>query len=288
VRGLTKIYGGTTALDGVDLDVPAGSVFGLVGPNGAGKSTFLGLLAGLRRPTSGEIWIDAPAQRRTLLPDTPRFDRWLNAREVVDLALRLSTGSGDPGRTAEVLETCGLSEAAGRTVGGFSRGMLQRLGIATAVVARPEVLLLDEPAAALDPQGRREVLDLVGALRGNATVLFSSHILSDVSAVCDRVAILSEGSLLFQGELHALLGGRGHAIRIEVVERAEALAQRLKAEVWVERCEVLDPTRIRIHVTGEAAAHAALPGILTQIGSGLVSLGSDDPTLEDVFLDLTR
>ena len=128
-----------------------------------------------------------------VLPDTPLFDQWLTAREVVDLALFISTGAHNDTRVEDILTQAGIAEAADRAVGGFSRGMLQRLGLAASLVAGPDLVLLDEPCSALDPLGRREVLDLIARLRGDATVVFSSHILADVQEVCDTVGILREG-----------------------------------------------------------------------------------------------
>ena len=129
-----------------------------------------------------------------MLPDTPRFEPWLTASETVDLARNIAPNPSEPERVAEVLDKTGLGDVADRTVGGFSRGMLQRLGIAVTIVNRPRLLLLDEPSSALDPLGRREVLDLVTQLRGEATVVFSSHILSDVQEVCDTVGVLRQGT----------------------------------------------------------------------------------------------
>jgi ABC-type Na+ transport system ATPase subunit NatA len=164
---------------------------GLVGPNGAGKTTLLAILAGLRRPSGGSPPRCTPLGRG-VLPDTPQFDASLTGREVVALAAHLA---GVPGTGVDrVLDDAGLAEAATRRVGGYSRSMLQRLGIAATLLGEPEVLLLDEPASALDPAGRREVLDLIAHLRGQATVVLSSHILADVREVCDTVGHPARGS----------------------------------------------------------------------------------------------
>ena len=161
-RGLVKRYGSKTALDQIDLDVPDGGVYGLVGPNGAGKTTLLGLLAGLRKPTEGTIEFGGrPIKDWGSTGYSQRFDPWLTAREVVELARSLTTSNGGSDRVDEVIEEAGLGHDADRQVGGSSRGMLQRLGIAATVVGDPEFLMLDEPSSALDPMGRREVLDLV-------------------------------------------------------------------------------------------------------------------------------
>src|SRR5262245_7552466 len=191
-RGLRKEYGATVALDGVDLSVPRGSVYGLVGPNGAGKTTILGILSGLRRATAGSVVLGVDRRRMAVLPDTPEFEPWMRAREVVDLARTLVAPEVPPDRTDEALGEMGLSAAAHLSVGGFSRGMLQRLGLAATVVTEPDLLVLDEPTSALDPAGRREVLDLVSRLATRTTVLLSSHLLGDVQRVCDWVGILRE------------------------------------------------------------------------------------------------
>jgi ABC-2 type transport system ATP-binding protein len=200
---LTKRYGDLVALDRVDLAVRAGTVYGLIGPNGAGKTTMLGILAGLRKASGGSSQIGTSSV--AVLPDTPKFDSWLTGREVMELSRTLLGETVPESAVGEVLDTAGLADDADRKVGGYSRGMLQRLGLAAAVVNEPDLLLLDEPAAALDPAGRRKVLDLVAAAKGRSTVLFSSHILDDVQEVCDDIGILRRGEMLYQGSLDGLL-----------------------------------------------------------------------------------
>ncbi|MEA3503192.1 MAG: ABC transporter ATP-binding protein, partial [Actinomycetota bacterium] len=231
--GITKRYGEIIALDDVSLSVRRGSVYGLVGPNGAGKTTLLGVLAGLRKATTGSFSIDAA--RISVLPDTPNFDPWLKAEEVVELSRSLSAPATDPGSVAVVLARAGLLDVAGRRVGGFSRGMLQRLGLAAAVVGNPEVLLLDEPAAALDPAGRREVLNMVNDLRGDSTMVFSSHILDDVEEVCDEIGILKEGRIVYDGTLEELVRGSSRlpSYQIKVRGDADRIVDALKVCDWV-------------------------------------------------------
>ena len=269
-HGLVRRYGDHVALDGVDLALPEGSVYGLVGPNGAGKTTLLAVLAGLRRPTGGSIRMNVSRQAVSLLPDTPQFDPWLTGREVVSLARRLVAPELPDERVDQVLVDAGLSEAAGRRVGGYSRGMLQRLGIAATVVTEPELLLLDEPASALDPAGRREVLDLIGHLRGRATVLMSSHILADVQEVCDTVGILRAGRLLFQGPLETLLVGRAvPAYRVHLRPPIEAVAVCLRVEEWITEVEPLGrrvASRRRPIIVGGGAAPGQGPGRMWRRG----------------------
>ena len=298
-RGLTKFYGDQRALDSVDLRVPRGGVYGLVGPNGSGKTTLLALLSGLRRATSGEIRLDVARAKVAVLPDTPQFEPWLTAYEVVDLARNLTAPPRPPrplswgdqipsSRVAEVLEEAGLADAMGRRVGGFSRGMLQRLGLAATVIGEPELLLLDEPCSALDPGGRREVLDLVKRLGSGGTVLFSSHILSDVQQVSDTVGVLREGRLLYQGSLEELLVGHAvPAYRVRLRGPANGVAAILRAEPWVTAIEEEAPD-LRIRVSSMADAERELVGALAKAGAQVVSIGPEAADLEDVFLELTR
>jgi ABC-2 type transport system ATP-binding protein len=284
---ITKRYGETTALEDVTLSVRRGSVYGLVGPNGAGKTTLLGILSGLRRPTSGTFAVDA--RRIGVLPDTPSFDSWLTAFEVVDLSRALNA-SDVPGASVDaVLDRAGLAHVSGRRVGGFSRGMLQRLGLAAAVVGEPDVLLLDEPAAALDPAGRREVLDMVAALRGSSTVVFSSHILDDVQQVCDTVGILKEGAFVYEGTLGDLVRNSGHDAAYEVRFRGDGapLADILNAEGWVTTVVMADD-RLTVSAASTAVIERELARCVARSRIPIVSLTPIERSLEDVFLEVTK
>lgn len=285
---LRKDYGATVALRDIELRVPAGSVYGLVGPNGAGKTTLLGILAGLRQASAGEVEINAEWARIAVLADTPQFDSWLTGREVVDLARSLTDPSVPAARVDEVLEQAGLTDAAHRIVGGYSRGMLQRLGVASTVVAYPTLLMLDEPSSALDPAGRREVLDLVARLRGEATVIFSSHILGDVQEVCDTVGILRAGELLFQGSTSELLVGSAvPTYRLRLRPPGDRAIEALRRATWVRSLEEVSPEELRISVESVEAVEQNLATALAGTGVGIVSFGPEAATLEQVFLELT-
>lgn len=287
-RDLTKRYGPLTALEGVDLTVPRGSVYGLVGPNGAGKTTLLSILAGLRHPTSGGVELAIPRARTAVVPDTPSFEPWLTAREVVALARNLAGLTADPEPVERTLATTGLEDASDRRAGGFSRGMLQRLGLASALAAEPELLILDEPAAALDPAGRRDVLDLVAGLRGKTTVIFSSHILGDVQQVCDTIGILRHGRLLFQGTTRELLVGRAAAAySIHLRPPSAPSATALEAEAWVTEVERSGEDRLRVTVSSLDAAEAGLARVLAASGARVVAITPVEADLEHVFLELT-
>ncbi len=192
---LVKEYGKVKAVDGLNLAVTEGAIFGFLGPNGAGKTTTIRMLTGMARPTSGSAKVagvnlgsDGQVRARIgYLPEEPAFYTWMSPLEFLDHVGRLfGIGSSDRKvRSKELLAQVGLSEVAKRRIGGFSRGMRQRMGLAQALINRPEVLFLDEPVSALDPGGRKEVLDMIQGLRGQCTVFMSTHILADVERVCD-------------------------------------------------------------------------------------------------------
>lgn len=284
---LTKRYGDTLALNGVTLAVEKGSVYGLIGPNGAGKTTLLGVLAGLRSSTAGGFSVDA--ERIGVLPDTPTFDPWLTAYEVVDLARTLSGPHSSDESALEVLARVGLSDVARRRVGGFSRGMLQRLGLAATVVGEPDVLLLDEPAAALDPGGRREVLDMVAALHGQATVVFSSHILDDVQQVCDTIGILNRGDLVYEGTLDELVTASGKDVeyRITVRDGSDRIAEALRPTDWAHSVRVDDRGVVVAAESSDVLEQELVPALGTT-GVPIVSVAPVRRSLEDIFLEVTR
>jgi len=259
-----------------------------VGPNGAGKTTLLSILARLRAPTSGEFSVGADRSRMVVLPDAPRFEPWLTGREVVTLAARLADPGIGPERIDRVLADADLSDAADRRVEGYSRGMLQRLGVAATVVSEPEVMLLDEPASALDPVGRRDVLDLVRRARGRATVVFSSHILGDVQEVSDHLGILDRGRLVYQGPAEDLLLDRaGPTYVVRFRGGGEAAAAALRSQAWVADVEWAGDRDLRVRVTSPAEAETHLAGVLAGVEASVISINPEAPTLEDVFLELT-
>lgn len=288
-KDLTKSYGPAAVVDGVNLEVPTGSVYGLVGPNGAGKTTLLGMVSGLRRPSSGTLQIDAAPQDTVILPDTPKFDGWLTGREVVALSHRMAADADDRGRVDAILYESGISHAADRRVGGYSRGMLQRLGMAAAVVGSPRLLILDEPASALDPQGRREILDLISRLRGSATVLFSSHILADVQEVCDTVGILDHGRLIFQGPIGDLLVGSAvpqYLVRLR--PPVEPVSWFLTGQPWVQNVEKTDGDELVVTIASLTDAERSLTRALADADARVISIRPNSVTLEQAFLEVTR
>ena len=216
-ESLEKRYGVTVALGGVDLEVERGELLGLLGPNGAGKSTLTKIACGLVRATGGRAEIEgapagsAPARAAIgYLAELFRFPEWLTADELISLHQDLAGSDGGAAERGELLELVGLADARAAKVAAMSKGMQQRLGIAQALVGSPRLLMLDEPTSALDPVGRRVVRDLLGELRSRGVaVMLSSHLLSEVELVCDRVAILVAGQVVARGTPAELARPRG-------------------------------------------------------------------------------
>ncbi len=296
IAGLTKVYGDTRALDGVDLTVPEGSVFGFLGPNGAGKTTALRILTGMARPTSGGARVfghdvvRATNEVRSLigfLPDIPGYYPWMTAGEFLRFSGRLFGLKGPvlEDRVDSLLEMAGLADVTQR-LSGFSRGMKQRLGVAQALINAPRLLMLDEPTSALDPMGRKDVLDMIAALKGKTTVFFSTHILTDVERVCDTVAILDCGRVVRQASM-AELKHEGHAVRllVEVEHGAEVLQPLLAAEPWATEC-TREGQVIRCIVSDMGAARRSVPALVAGEHLPLVRMVDEEPTLEDVFVEM--
>ena len=301
-RGLTKRFGSVLALDGLDLDVPTGSVFGLLGPNGAGKTTALRILTGLARPHAGSAEVagvpaglDRPDLHRRVgyLDQDPRYYGWMRGRELLELVGRLAglDGSELRERVAAMLVQAGLTEAAERRIGGYSGGMRQRLGIAQALIGDPAIVFLDEPVSSLDPEGRRDVLELIANLRGERTVVFSTHVLADVERICDRVAILDRGRLVTEGPLDALLEAHARPIYRLVADAGQddaiaRLVAALRAAPWTRDVTTEPGGVVRVTVADDAAAAAGALPLVVAAGVRLASFQRSRPSLEDVFIEL--
>src|SRR5215216_576244 len=245
-QGLSKSYQGVNALQPLDLQVARHSIFGFLGPNGAGKSTTIKLLLGLASPTGGSATVfgqdsvrDSVAIREKVgyLAQDPRYYDHLTARETLRFTARFFyTGprKAIEDRIAETLDLVGLADKADRPIKGFSGGERQRLGIAQAQVNEPDLLILDEPAAALDPMGRRDVLAVMERLRKHTTVFYSTHILEDVQRVSDSVAILNHGQLVAQAPIAQLLNGSGGiTFTLAIRGAADAARARIASQPWV-------------------------------------------------------
>jgi ABC-2 type transport system ATP-binding protein len=278
------------AVRDLSFEVRQGQIFGFLGPNGAGKTTTLKILTGLIAPTSGEARLfgeRVPSPRAMarvgFLPENPYVYPYLTPREFVELCGHLSGLGGRAlrRRTEEVLERCGVLYAADRAVRRLSKGMLQRTGLAAALVASPELLILDEPMSGLDPVGRKEVRDLILAERqAGRTILFSTHILGDVEMLCDHVTILRRGRLVVSGALSELLRAEVQRTELTVLEAPEAFEARWRAAGHATHRAA---GRLVIDVTGSDASQEILADAL---GSGLkvASVVPRSETLEDLFV----
>ncbi len=304
-NGLSKNYDGVSVLSGLNLKVPQNSIFGFLGPNGAGKTTTMKLLLGLIKPGSGQgivfghdIVHDSLAIRVRIgyMPQQPHFYPNMTARETVRFTARFffkGPAAKIEGRVSEVLHLVGLSDKADRPVKGFSGGERQRLGLAQAQVNYPDLLILDEPAAALDPIGRHDVLVVMEKLRKYATVFYSTHILDDVQQVSDTVAILNEGKLISQGPIEQLLNGEGQTIYTVALQGDLPLLQaRLKQEPWVEQITPQgqnDHTTWQVAVSDEAAAEAKLLRLLlADEQTTVTAFGRKKVELEEAFMTLVK
>lgn len=300
-QNLSRRYGEVDALKPLNLEVPAGSIFGFLGRNGAGKTTTMRLLAGLARPSTGRAWIDGiettqadSAARATFgyLPQDPAFYPWMSARDYLDYVGKLfqMDKATRQRRSDEVLALAGLTDAAKRPIRGFSGGMVQRLGVAQALLHNPPVLLLDEPTSALDPAGRYELLTLIESLRGRVTVFFSSHILGDVERICDTIAIIRQGELLLVMARDELLNQ--YAADVVELDLSDAALSAELAALLAEQPWVIDVTpangRLRLRVNDvNTAKHALLP-LLAPHGAVLERYEWVRPSLEEIFLALSE
>jgi len=296
IRDLGKRFRETVALDAVTLDVPAGSVFGFLGPNGAGKTTTIRILTGLAQATHGSARVlgrdvgsidDGVRSRIGFLPDVPGFYEWMTGREFLRFAGRLFglAGAELSERVEALLEMAGLASVTTR-IGGYSRGMKQRLGVAQALINAPDLLFLDEPTSALDPIGRREVLEMIASLRGRTTVFFSTHILADVERVCDTVAILDRGRVVASASVTELKQRAGvDRVAVTVDRDADALARQLEGAPWLAEADVAGAT-VRLTVRDRDMAAREIPRVVASLGLGLHRLEAVEVSLEEVFVSL--
>ena len=292
-RGLVKRYKEVLAVDHIDLNVDTGDVYGVLGPNGAGKTTTLRMALGLIMPTEGKVELfgrDPIREGARALEgvagfvEAPRFYPYLPARKNLELLAALD-GDGASSRIDEVLEIVELAPRARHKVGGFSHGMRQRLGIAAALLRRPRLLILDEPATGLDPAGMRDMRTLIRRLAGDGiTVLLSSHQLPEVQELCDRVAIVDSGRVVYEGALSELRRQGGTGYRMRTTDEIRAL-EVLRAQPGIESAATGE------HGMGFQAEEAAVGELtlaLGRAGVGILSLTPELATLEDLFFRLTE
>ncbi|HEY7595920.1 MAG TPA: ABC transporter ATP-binding protein [Actinophytocola sp.] len=295
--GLRKRYRKRTAVDDVSLTVDRGEVVGLLGPNGAGKTTVIKILLGLVRPDAGDVLLlgkpagDPYARARVgYLPELFRYQPWLTAAEVLALHVRLAGVAVPDGEQRDCLALVGLADRARDRVAGFSKGMQQRLGLAVALVARPELVVLDEPTSALDPVGRADVRDILLSLKERGVaVLLNSHLIGEVERVCDRVVILDRGKVAAAGSLAELLGRRELRLRLGEVS-AEAQA-RLAAAGQLTRSADSFTVALPAETDSDSATGETVPDLVADLVRLGVRVHAVEPgriSLEERLLDILR
>ena len=293
IKDLKKSFGEKEVLKGIDLAVPEHSIFGFIGKNGSGKTTTMKAVLGLLSTDGGEISVCGEkvkfGETRTnrhigYLPDVPEFYGHMTAREYMYLCGECLGLRRDDikERTERLLSLVGLSEEKHR-VGGFSRGMKQRLGIAQALIARPALLICDEPTSALDPIGRKEILDILLSVRSETTVLFSTHILSDVERICTDVAFLSDGVIAMRGAVSELKEiKRSERLRIEA-ESTESANAILKLVSDSEKT-----AEYEITVKGDESKLLEVMSVLAKNKLPIKKIERIEPTLEDIFMEVVK
>lgn len=300
IKDLQMSFGGNQVLQGLDMAVPEHSVFGFVGRNGAGKTTTMKIVLGLLKAKGGlvrvcgeEVTYGATKTNRHVgfLPDVPEFYGYMRPKEYLKLCGEITGLSSEQIkiRSEELLELVGLGDA-NRKIGGFSRGMKQRLGIAQALLNQPRLLICDEPTSALDPIGRKQVLDILSAIRGQTTVVFSTHILSDVERICDHIAVLERGKLVLSGTLDEIQKAhRRNSFSIRFATDQEALE--------FSQSEELNKPTIKLSLDGKALTIVIEDNTIG--GQGLIDLLAKkrmaperfeamEPTLESLFTEVIR
>jgi ABC-2 type transport system ATP-binding protein len=300
-RGLRKRYRRVDALRGLDLEVPEGSICGFLGPNGAGKTTTMRILMGLIRPSEG--WasvlgddIDgnglATRSRIGYLPQDPSFFPRATVRNTLRFVARRYLSGSKPTidhKVDETLGLVGLDDRADRKVKALSGGELRRLGIGQAIIGDPDLLILDEPSVGLDPEGRRQVLDLLEGLKERMTIFYSSHILDDVEQVADYVVILDHGEIIEQGPMESFLGRGAATYLVRLDDDGAAAVGLLDSEPWVAATRMLEPGAWEIEVADrEAAEHELLRILHGYDGTRVTELRPDQHDLEDIYLDLVE
>lgn len=293
---LTKRYGDVTAVDGIDLTVEEGSLHGFVGHNGAGKSTTMQMLVGLVSPTAGQAYVDgepagSPAATEKLgyAPQEPEFYESMSGRAYLAHMGKLASVSGDVGaRADELLEWLDLEDAADQPIGGYSGGMRRKLGMAQAMLEEPELLVLDEPTATLDPEGRASIIESLRSLTDEGTTVFvSSHVLAELEQFIDTVTILKQGQIATSGPIEDVLSDvETGTFLVDATDNAR-LRELLADHATVKQVRHRDDDRLAVVASDPRAFTDALPGVLYEAGLGIRSL-QEEGGLEETFLDIVN
>ncbi len=294
IQDLTKTFGTKIAVDQLSLAVPQGSVFGFLGPNGAGKTTTLRILTGLARPSAGQALIfgvdisknlQEISRRIGYLPENPAFYGWMRAREYLNFCADLFNLSAEERneRINTLLDFVKLNDV-DQQIQNYSRGMKQRLGLAQALINNSDILFLDEPTSALDPIGRKEVLDMIADLSKSKTIFFSTHILSDVERVCDRVAMLDKGRLVIESDLETLKNDYIEPVfTLEFDGSPDLFTKLLAGLIWVVDVQTHKQT-IVVRTNDLGTAQRELPKLVARTSLPLRRLEVGELSLEDIFM----
>ena len=307
IKNLSKRFGKTQVINDISLCVPEHSVFGFIGANGAGKTTTMKMILGLLKADQGEIWLcdekvrfgeTKTNQHVGYLPDVPEFYNYMHPKEYLKLCGAITGMPADKikSRSSELLELVGLQKA-NRKIGGFSRGMKQRLGVAQALLHEPRLLICDEPTSALDPIGRKEILDILKRISGKTTVLFSTHILSDVERICDRAVVLHGGKILLDGTLSDLkashredyivmdftsLEEKAKFIQIASTPDETLLCEAIQNSMQYDKKE---DTEFALYVTDVVEAKRAILRMISQHDILPNRIEVAEPSFENLFLE---
>lgn len=298
IRGLEKSFKNQEVLKGIDLTVPEHTVYGFIGPNGAGKTTTMKIVLGLLKGDAGQVKVCNKkvtyGNTRTneyvgYLPDVPEFYSYMTPEEYLRLCGRIT---GMPKQdmehsSRELLELTGLKESSKKRIGGFSRGMKQRLGIAQALLNHPKLLICDEPTSALDPVGRMEILEILGRVKEKTTVIFSTHILSDVERICSQVAILNEGKIVKEGSLDRLKAERtADSMSIEFLKSQDAgqMLENLK----FKSCNWDKGMKVTVYSENIYKTQHEIMEYLSSRKTAVGKMEINEPTLENLFMEALK
>jgi len=308
-KGKNKI----TAVNDLNLTIPHGSVYGFLGRNGAGKTTTLKMITGLSNPTAGEIYIygnkvefGKPLSYKNIgyLPDVPEFYSFMTAREFLFFCGRLHKMPDDKikEKIREIFELINFEKKRLQNkISTFSRGMKQKLGIAVALLNSPDLIMLDEPTSALDPIGRKETINIINSLRGKYTIVFSTHILTDVERVCDRIALIEKGSLVLEGSINDIkskYSGLTETLQVSVSENTPGNFQNFLSSTqnsdymnYIEHNadkEFENVINVSFKTSDRKKTGEEMPKIIYENGLALVRFAFDDMNLEDIFVSATN
>jgi len=298
VRGLSKNFNGSKVIDDITFSIPERSIYGFIGVNGAGKTTTMKMILGLLPPDSGDIYVCGEKvtygatktnQHIGYLPDVPEFYGYMRPKEYLRLCGEIVGLSSVEikQRSNELLELVGLADV-NKKIDDFSRGMKQRLGMAQALLNEPKLLICDEPTSALDPMGRKEILDILQAIKGKTTVIFSTHILADVERVCDRVAVLNNGKIALSGTLGELKSTQqNNQILLEFTTFSDKERFILLVEPFVKKIDSND-LQITLHVSDIKESQRKILQLLSSDNIFPTKLQVLEPNLESLFLEVVK